>query len=175
MNVLLIHEEQGVRWKHGVGTDLLLNVGVYKVTFDAQGSDYGNELMIWADLHLMSGMRLSVCLTVFSSALKFERDHCLSQSVVHFMLDRTDFRIFSCVPGGHSLFPLQRTHGRRVVCSAVPAALYEHPAFWAGHRLKSNGACEIKKFKKRRGTARYAKRMRSEVQHTPFHTRDSHE
>lgn len=64
-----------------------------------------------------------------STALKFERDHCLFQSVVHFMLDRTDFHIFSCVPGGHSLFPLQRTHRHRVVCSAVPAALYEHPAF----------------------------------------------
>lgn len=106
---------------------------VYKVTFDAQGSDYGNELMIWANLHLMSGMRLfhliAVCLTVFSSAPKFERDHCLFQSVVHFMPDRTDFHISSCVPGGHSLFPLQRTHRRPVVCSAVPAALYEHPAF----------------------------------------------
>lgn len=33
--------------------------------------------------------------------------------------------------------------------------------------MKSNGACEIKK------GGRHAKRIKSEIHHTPFHTRDS--
>lgn len=79
----------------------------YKVMFDAQGSDYGNELMVWIDLQLMSWMRrfnLTATLRLtallwrqhelrqpstsennkhnvlfFSSALKFESDHSFFQ------------------------------------------------------------------------------------------------
>lgn len=42
----------------------------YKVMFDAQGSDYGNELMVWIDLQLMSWMRhFSLIATVRLTAL----------------------------------------------------------------------------------------------------------